>query len=54
MFFGDSNVGQPNAAIYTIIESCRPPGMDPYEYLRDVLTPIAENTGWPVDDLTPE
>ena len=40
--------------IYTIIESCRRRGIDPHEYLRDVLTRITETTSWQVAELTPE
>ena len=39
--------------IYTIIESCRRRGIDPHEYLRDVLTRITESTSWQVAELTP-
>ncbi len=39
--------------IYTIIESCSRRGIDPHEYLRDMLTRITETTNWQVADLTP-
>ncbi len=53
LFFGDAEAGQRSAVIYTIIESCRRRGIDPHEYLRDVLTRITETTSWQVADLTP-
>lgn len=53
LFFGDAESGQRSAVIYTIIESCRRRGIDPHEYLRDVLTRITETTSWQVADLTP-
>ena len=54
LFFGDAEAGQRSAVIYTIIESCRRRGIDPHEYLRDVLTRITESTNWQVGELTPE
>jgi hypothetical protein len=54
LFFGDAEAEQRNAVIYTIIESCRRRGIDPHEYLRDVLTRITESTNWQVAELTPE
>jgi len=54
LFFGDAEAGQRSAVIYTIIESCRRRGIDPHEYLRDVLTRITESTNWQVAELTPE
>ena len=35
LFFGDANAGQPSAILYTIIESRRCRGIDPYVYLRE-------------------
>ncbi|MGA7880311.1 MAG: hypothetical protein WCD63_05510, partial [Terrimicrobiaceae bacterium] len=37
-FLGDADAGQRSAILYTIIESFRCRGIDPYAYLRDVLT----------------
>ena len=54
LFFGDAEAGQRSAVIYTIIESCRRRGIDPHEYLRDVLSRITESTNWNVADLTPQ
>ena len=38
LFIGDADAGERGAIIYTIIESCRRRGIDPYAYLKDVLT----------------
>ena len=54
LFFGDAEAGQRCAVIDTIIESCRRRGIDPQEYLRNVLTRITESTNWQVAELTPE
>ena len=53
LFFGDAQAGQRSAVIYTVIESCRHHGIDPYEYLRDVFTRLPSATNWQVKDLTP-
>lgn len=54
LFFGHAEAGQRSAIIYTIIESCRRRGLDPYGYLRDVLTRLPHATNWQIKDLTPE
>ena len=54
LFFGDAEAGQRSAILYTIIESCRRQGINPYEYLRDVLTRLPSATNWNVGELTPQ
>ncbi len=54
LFFGEAEAGQRSAILYTIIESCRRRGINPYEYLRDVLTRLPYATNWNVGELTPE
>ena len=54
LFFGDADAGQRSAILYTIIESCRCRGIDPYAYLRDVITRLPSMTNWQVKDITPE
>lgn len=41
LFIGHPSAGQTSAVIYTIIENCRLEGIDPREYLEDVLPRIA-------------
>ena len=53
LFFGDADAGQRSAILYTIIESCRCRGLDPYAYLRDVLTRLPSMTNWQVKSVTP-
>jgi len=43
-----------SAVIYTLVEYCRRRGIDPYAYLRDVLTRLLRSTNWQIKDLTPE
>jgi transposase len=54
LFFGDAQAGQRSAILYTIIESCRCRGIDPYAYLRDVLTRLPSMTNWQIKDITPK
>jgi hypothetical protein len=43
-----------SAILYTIVECCRRRGIDPYVYLRDILTRLPTATNWQIADLTPE
>ena len=49
LFIGEATVGDRGVILYTVIESCRRRGLDPYGYLRDVLSPASDdqpaNTG---------
>ena len=54
LFFGDADAGRRGAILYTIIESCRCRGIDPYAYLRDVLTRLPSMTNWQIKHVTPE
>jgi transposase len=54
LFVGDADAGERSAIIYTIIESCRRRGLDPYAYLKDVLTRLPHMTNWQVSEVTPE
>ena len=54
LFIGDAAAGERSAIIYTVIESCRRRGLDPFAYLREVFTRLPTMTNWQVKDLTPE
>jgi transposase len=54
LFIGDAQAGERSAIIYTVIESCRRRGLDPYGYLRDVLTRLPQMTTRQIPDVTPE
>jgi len=54
LFVGEAEAGQRGAIIYTIIESCRRRGVDPYAYLRDVLTRLPFMTNHQISEVTPE
>jgi transposase len=53
LFFGDAEAGACSAIIYTIIESCRRRGLDPYAYLKDVLTRLPHMTNRQIPEVTP-
>jgi hypothetical protein len=51
---GEADAGQRGAIVYTIVESCRRRHLDPYEYLRDVLTRLPRMTNHQIPEVTPE
>ncbi|HTI98977.1 MAG TPA: IS66 family transposase [Dongiaceae bacterium] len=53
LFIGEADAGQRSAIIYTLIESCRRRGLDPFAYLRDVLTRLPKMTNHQVPEVTP-
>jgi hypothetical protein len=53
LFVGEAEAGERSAIIYTLIESCRRRGLDPYAYLRDVLTRLPMMTNQQVHEVTP-
>jgi transposase len=53
LFVGEAEAGERSAIIYTLIESCRRRGLDPYAYLRDVLTRLPKMTNHQVHEVTP-
>ena len=54
LFIGEAEAGERSAILYTIVESCRRRGLDPYAYLHHVLTRLPHATNWQIKDLTPE
>lgn len=54
LFIGEANAGERGAIIYSIVESCRRRGIDPYAYLRDILTRLPNMTNWQIKDITPQ
>ena len=53
LFIGEAQAGQRSAILYTLIECCRRRGLNPFLYLRDVLTRLPSMTNWQVKDVTP-
>jgi transposase len=54
LFFGDADAGERSAIIYSIIESCRRRGIEPYTYLHDVLTRSPSMTNRQIKDVVPK
>lgn len=54
LFIGAAEAGQRSAILYTVVESCRRRGLDPYAYLRDVLTRLPRMTNRQTSEVTPE
>jgi transposase len=53
LFIGDAEAGQHSAILYTIIESCRRRGLDPYAYLREILTRLPNMTNRQIPEVVP-
>lgn len=53
LFIGEAEAGDRGAILYTIIECCRRRGIDPYSYLRDVLSRLPDMTNWQIPQITP-
>jgi len=54
LFMGSAHAGQTGAILFTIIENCRRLGINPFDYLRDMLDRIPPMTNHQIDELTPE
>jgi transposase len=54
LFFGSDQAGTRNAVIFTLVQNCRMHGVNPYEYLKDVLERLPRMTNQDrLDQLTP-
>ncbi len=53
LFCGSESGGQRAAVIYSLIETCKRHGVEPFEYLRDVLARIRTVADDELDELTP-
>lgn len=53
LFVGHPDAGDRSAILYTLIENCRRLGINPEEYLRDVLTRLPSMTNQQTHELTP-
>jgi len=48
-----SSFSGPDHILYTLVENCRRRGLDPYAYLRDVLTKLPTLTNQQIKHWTP-
>lgn len=53
LFIGEAQAGDRSAIIYTVIESCRRRTINPYAYLKDVLTRLPQMTNKQVCEVLP-
>ncbi len=53
LFVGDADAGERSAILYTLIENCRRRGIDPYAYLKDVLTRLPRMTNHQIHAVAP-
>jgi transposase len=53
LFVGEADAGERSAIIYTLVECCRRRSMDPFAYLRDVLTRLPNMTNHQISEVTP-
>ena len=53
LFIGDAEAGERSAILFTIVENCRRIGIDPSQYLSDILTRLPTLTNWQIKDITP-
>ena len=54
LFLGEAAAGERGAILYTVIESCRRRGVEPYSYLRTVLSRLPSMTNRQIPQITPE
>lgn len=54
LFIGEADAGHTRAILFTLIEACRRQKIDPWRYLRDVLTQMPHMKITQVGQLTPE
>jgi len=53
LFIGEADAGERSAILYTVMESCRRRGIDPYAYLRDILTRLPHMTNRQFHEVIP-
>ena len=53
LFIGEAGAGRTSAILYTIVEACRTRGIDPWAYLRDVLTRLPRMTNRQIKEIVP-
>ncbi|MEA2068832.1 MAG: IS66 family transposase [Verrucomicrobiota bacterium] len=53
LFFGSAGAGKTSAIYYTLLETCRKLGINPSDYLRDILHQLPVMTNQTAKDYTP-
>jgi hypothetical protein len=50
---GEAQAGERSAILYTVLESCRRRKLDPYSYLKEVLSRLPHMTNRQIPEVTP-
>lgn len=53
LFAGSANAAKNAAILYTLVGSCKDLGVEPWEYLRDVITKVSTHPASRIAELTP-
>ena len=53
LFIGELRAGERSAVVYSLTETCRMIGVNPYEYLKAILTQLPATADAEVKNLTP-
>jgi len=53
LFIGSEEAGWRSAVIYSLIQSCKNHGVEPYAYLKDILERLPSMTNQQIKDVTP-
>jgi transposase len=54
LFVGHDRAGQNIAGLYSLIATCEVNGINPFEYLADVLPRLGSHAASRIDDLLPQ
>jgi hypothetical protein len=54
LFIGDANTRERSAIIHTLVENCYCRRLDPFTYLRDMLTRLSNMTNRQIPEVTPQ
>ncbi|MEZ4263348.1 MAG: transposase domain-containing protein, partial [Polyangiaceae bacterium] len=53
LFVGHEDAGDNIAALYTLVATCEAHGVNPFDYLRDVLMRVSTHPASDIDALLP-
>jgi len=53
MFIGSEGSGRSSAILFTLVESAKRHGLEPYSYIKELLLRLPESTNWQVPQFTP-
>jgi hypothetical protein len=53
MFIGSEGSGRTSAILFTLVESAKRHGLEPYGYIKELLLRLPESTNWQIPQFTP-